>query len=40
MRRGTSIKEALDLREAILGRGDPATELVRECLAYVRGDEG
>lgn len=31
---------ALDLREAILGRGDPATELVRECLAYVRGDEG
>jgi tetratricopeptide (TPR) repeat protein len=34
------LKKALDLREAILGQGDPATELVRECLAYVRGDEG
>lgn len=33
------LEEALTLREASLGRGDPATELVRDCLTYLRGRE-
>lgn len=33
------LEEALALREAGLGRGDPATELVRDCLTYLRGRE-
>ena len=33
------LKEALTLREAILGEDDPATELVGDCLAYLRREE-
>lgn len=31
------LKEALNLREALLGEGHPATELVRDCLSYAGG---
>lgn len=30
------LQEAFNLREAILGTDDPATELVRDCLSYLR----
>lgn len=33
------LEEALSIRQAILGRRDPATQLVTACLAYLRGQE-
>lgn len=33
------LEEALNIREALLGRSDPATELVRDCLTYLHGGE-
>lgn len=33
------MEQALFLREAILGEGQPETEIVRDCLSYARGRE-
>lgn len=33
------LEETLKIREAVLVRDDPATELVRDCLTYLRGGE-